>query len=288
MQINTQKKFAAGLSITSNAVIILFKLIAGIISGSISIISEAIHSMSDFLASVLTFFAVTRSAEPADKDHPFGHGRYEDMSGFVEGGLIIFAAFYIIYEAIKKLIFGYNMDLNTTLGIWVMGFAVVANIVVSTFLFHIAKKSESVSLLADAEHLRTDVLSAFGVFIGLILIKFTGLTILDPIIALIVALIILKAGFTISKATLNNLLDGSLPKEDIEKIDNILNTYEGIKGYKNVKGRRTGPGRDIDITIIFDSTMTIKQCHKICDNIEHKIQDILGNASITTHMEPEK
>ncbi|MCI1273098.1 MAG: cation diffusion facilitator family transporter [Clostridiaceae bacterium] len=288
MKIETQKKLAAGLSITSNAFIILFKLIAGIISGSISIISEAIHSMSDFLASVLTFFAVTRSAEPADKDHPFGHGRYEDMSGFVEGGLIIFAAFYIIYEASKKLLFGYNMDLNSTLGIWVMGFAVIANILVSTYLFHIAKKTESVSLLADAEHLRTDVLSAFGVFAGLILIKITGYALLDPIIAIIVALIILKAGFSISKATLNNLLDGSLPNEDIEKIDNILNTYEGIKGYKNVKGRRTGPGRDIDITIIFDGKMTIKQCHKICDDIEHKIQEALGNASITTHMEPEK
>src|SRR5574344_328718 len=261
MQAEREKKIVAKLSITSNAFIILFKLIAGIISGSISIISEAIHSMSDFLASVLTFFAVTRSAEPADKDHPFGHGRYEDMSGFVEGGLIICAAFYIIYEASKKLLFGYNMDLNSTLGIWVMGFAVIANIFVSTYLFHIAKKTESVSLLADAEHLRTDVLSAFGVFSGLILIKITGYALLDPIIAIIVALIILKAGFSISKATLNNLLDGSLPNEDIEKIDNILNTYEGIKGYKNVKGRRTGPGRDIDITIIFDGKMTIKQCH---------------------------
>ena len=103
MDITTEKKLAAGLSITSNAVIIILKFIAGIISGSISIISEAIHSMSDFLASVLTFFAVMKSSEPADKEHPFGHGKYEDMSGFIEGGLIIFAALYIIYEACKKV-----------------------------------------------------------------------------------------------------------------------------------------------------------------------------------------
>src|SRR5574344_863933 len=210
MQAEREKKIAAGLSITSNAFIILFKLIAGIISGSISIISEAIHSMSDFLASVLTFFAVSRSAEPADKDHPFGHGKYEDMSGFIEGGLIIFAAFYIIYEAGKKLFFGYEMELDSTLGIWVMAFAVFANIIVSSYLFHVAKKTESVSLHADGEHLMTDVISALGVLIGLILIKITGYVILDPIIAILVALIILNAGFSISTNTLNNLLDGSL------------------------------------------------------------------------------
>ena len=110
MDINTEKKFAAGLSITSNALVIATKIIAGMVSGSISIISEAIHSLSDFLASVLTFFAVTRSAEPADKSHPFGHGKYEDMSGFIEGGLIIFAGFFIIYEALSKLIKGYTLE----------------------------------------------------------------------------------------------------------------------------------------------------------------------------------
>src|SRR5574344_2871404 len=113
MQAEREKKIAAGLSITSNAIIILLKITAGIISGSISIISEAIHSMSDFLASVLTFFAVSRSAEPADKDHPFGHGKYEDMSGFIEGGLIIFAGFFIIYEAISKLIKGYTLKADS-------------------------------------------------------------------------------------------------------------------------------------------------------------------------------
>ena len=131
----TQKKFAAGLSICSNAVIILLKLIAGILSGSISIISEAVHSLSDFLASVLTFFAVMKSSEPADSKHPFGHGRYEDMSGFIEGGLIIFAALYIFYEAGKKLIFGYTMENESFLGIAVMGFAVLANFFVSSYLF---------------------------------------------------------------------------------------------------------------------------------------------------------
>lgn len=286
MELNTQKKVAAGLSITSNAVIILLKIVAGILSGSISIISEAIHSFSDFLASVLTFFAVSRSSEPADKEHPFGHGKYEDMSGFIEGGLIILAGLYIIYESVKKLIWGYNLEFNSMLGIYVMAFAVIANFIVSSYLFYVAKKADSVSLYADAEHLRTDIFSSLGVLIGLILIKITGIVILDPIIAIIVAIIIIKAGYSISKETLNNLLDGSLPEEDMKKIESILDNNISIKGYKDLKTRKVGQCKDIEITIFFEPNLTIAQCHKICDEIEEEIAKSFTNITIIIHPEP--
>ena len=284
MNIVTEKKLAAGLSITSNAVIILLKLIAGIISGSISIISEAIHSLSDFLASVLTFFAVMKSSEPADKEHPFGHGKYEDMSGFIEGGLIIFAAFYIIYEACKKLFVQQTFEIDTTLGIAVMLFAVVANFFVSSVLFKVAKKSNSISLFADGEHLRTDIYSSLGVMAGLILIKFTGI-----IIAILVALFILKAGFSISKETLNNLLDGSLPPEDLKSIEEIIHSYKTdcVLNFKNLRARRCGPSTDIELTILFPKDMTIEKCHNICDDIENLITQKLGHVTIMIHAEPE-
>ncbi len=286
MNINTQKKLAAGLSITSNAVIILLKFIIGIISGSISIISEAIHSFSDFLASVLTFFAVSRSSEPADREHPYGHGKYEDMSGFIEGGLIIFAGLFIIYKATKNLIFGYHAETEPFLGICVMGFSVLANFVVSWYLFKIAKASDSVSLFADAEHLRTDIYSSLGVLFGLVLIKITGYSILDPIIAIIVAGVIIKAGLAISKETLNNLLDGSLPEIELNKIENILNNNKFIKGYKNLKARKSGQYKSIEITIFFEPDMTISQCHKICDDIELQIGEKLNFVNVIIHSEP--
>ena len=286
MDINAEKKFAAGLSITSNALIIATKIVAGMVSGSISIISEAIHSLSDFLASVLTFFAVTRSAEPADKNHPFGHGKYEDMSGFIEGGLIIFAGFFIIYEAISKLIKGYTLEADSMSGIYVMAFAVVANFLVSRYLFYVAKKSDSVSLLADAEHLSTDIFSSLGVLVGLVLIKITGIAALDPIIALIVALIILKAGFSISKETLNNLLDGSLPAEDITKIEEILKKNSVIKGYKNIKGRKSGQYKDVELTLLFNPDMKISCAHNVCDQIENEIKSSLGQVNTIIHAEP--
>ena len=289
MNIITEKKLAAGLSITSNAVIIILKLIAGIISGSISIISEAIHSLSDFLASVLTFFAVMKSSEPADKEHPFGHGKYEDMSGFIEGGLIIFAALFIIYEACKKLFMPETFEVDTTLGIAVMLFAVVANFIVSSILFKVEKKSNSISLFADGEHLRTDIYSSLGVMAGLILIKLTGIYILDPVIAILVAMFILKAGFSISKETLNNLLDGSLPPEALKSIEEIIHSYKSdcVLDFKNLRARRCGPSTDIELTILFPKEMTIEKCHCICDEIENLITQKLGHVTIMIHAEPE-
>lgn len=289
MNINTEKKFAAGLSIFSNAVIIILKLIAGFLSGSISIISEAIHSLSDMLASVLTFFSVVRSAEPADKNHPFGHGRYEDMSGFVEGLLIIFASVFIFVEAGKKLFFGANSEFEPIIGIYVMLFAVAANFVVSTYLFKIAKKSDSISLLADAEHLRTDIYSSFGVMLGLILIKVTGIHILDPIIAFVVAVLILKTGISITGTALNNLLDGSLPEHDVKLIAKTVKSFknQGVIKCKNIKSRRVGAYKNIELTVIFPPEMTILECHDICDEIEIRLEHELGNTIVVLHAEPD-
>ena len=286
MGIENIKTKAANLSIISNGLIILFKLIAGIITGSMCIISEAIHSLSDFLASVLTLFAVKRSSEPADKDHPFGHGKYEDISGFFEGVLILLASFYIIWESCKKIITHGTLEFNSTPGIVVMLIAIAANLLVSSYLFDVEKKNDSVALKADAQHLSTDVYSSLGVLIGLILIKITGITLLDPLIAILVALIILKTGISIIKETLNDLLDRTLPDDDIKIIENIINDCKNIYGFKNLKSRKSGSTRDIDITLLCEESMPIKECHEICDILEAKIQKVLPNTLITIHCEP--
>ena len=291
MNIETEKQFAAGLSIFSNASIIILKLIAGFISGSISVISEAIHSMSDLLASCLTFFSVMKSAQPADSDHPYGHGKYEDMSGFLEGLLIIFAAVYIIYEAAEKLYMNKSGEIDTVIGIVVMLIAVAANFLVSKYLFYVAKKSESLSLLADAEHLNTDILSSAGVLAGLVLIKFTGLHILDSVIAILVAAFIMRTGFYITKKALNNLLDGSLPQENLQVIEDVLDNFiksKKITGYKGLKSRRAGSKKNIELTLFFQNEMTIHDCHKICDEIEEAVSLKLGgNTAVFIHAEPE-
>ena len=288
MHINKKKKLAAILSILSNILLSALKIIAGAVSGSISIISEAIHSLSDLFASLMTYFSVAKSSEPADADHPYGHGKYEDMSGFIEGGLIIFAAFFIIYEAAKKIIAGHPAIFENDISIVVMAIAVIMNIFVSAFLFKVSKESNSISLYADGEHLRTDVYSSFGVLAGLVLIKITGYSILDPIIAILVAAFIYKTGYNITKKALMRLLDFSLPESDIEKIKNIINKYSGIVKLKDngIKARQTGPSKDIDLILQFPENTSICECHKICEEIEKQIEELYINSSISIHPEP--
>ncbi|MBR1776750.1 cation transporter [bacterium] len=287
MNLDRKKRFAAGLSISSNIVLTFLKIIAGILSGSLSIISEAIHSVSDFMASILTFFSVVKSSQPADADHPYGHGKYEDMAGFLEGILIIFASVFIIYKAAKKIIFGLPFESENDIGIAVMLIAVIMNFFVSKFLFTTAKESNSVSLYADGEHLRTDVYSSLGVLIGLVLIKITGHTILDPVIAILVAVLIYNAGYSISKKSLMRLLDYSLPDSDIEKIKSIITSYENVKLKKDsIKARQIGPSEDIDFILQFPEDTSICECHKICEKIEKQIRSVYIGATISIHSEP--
>lgn len=286
MHFDNEKKFAATLSVISNTVLTVLKLVAGIISGSISIISETVHSLSDLLASAITYIAVSRSSLPADKTHPFGHGRYEDISGFIEGLLIIFASFLIIEEAIKKTIFGVNLETNNYIGIAAMSVSVIANFFVSRYLYKVAKKSESISLYADAEHLKTDILSSLGVLIGLVLIKFTGYVILDSIIAMLVALIILQAGFKISKQSFNNLLDCALPDSDIAKIKEIINSKKEVLFCKEIKSRRIGSEKKFEIVLVFDRNIELYKCHDVCNEIEACIRSEFDHVNIVIHQEP--
>ena len=283
-------KLAAGLSVVSNLTLIILKLVAGFISGSISIISEAIHSGSDFLASVIAFYAVHKSDQPADEGHQFGHGKYEDVAGFVEGCLIILASLYIIYEASKKLS-GLSEPIdNSVLAVSVMFVSVCANTLVSAYLFKVAKITDSIAIYSDAQHLRTDIYSSLAVFIGLVVINITNCHILDPLIALVVAIIIMNTGVKICKRTMNDILDGSLPESDIELIRSTIktNSQETPLAIKEIKTRKSGKDKEINMILLVDGNLTVSSAHEICDKIENEIENKLGNTKITIHVEPAK
>ncbi len=284
------KKLAASLSVLSNFILIVLKLITGFVTGSVSIISEAIHSGSDFLASIIALFAVHKAEEPADKDHPFGHGKYEDAAGFAEGCLIILASLYIIYEAGLRLTGSSEPLSNSTAGIAVMLVSVITNIAVSSYLFKVAKNTDSIALHSDAQHLCTDIYSSLTVLVGLVIIKYTGHHVIDSLIAVIVAMIIMHTGYRICKETLNDLLDGSLPQNDIDLIQYTIqnnNHNENICKIKDIKTRKSGKNKDIVITLIVDGSMTVAQAHKLCDKLECEIENALGNTKIIIHVEPQ-
>lgn len=283
-----EKKIAAMISIVSNSLLILLKVVAGILSGSISIISEAIHSGSDLLASIVTFFSVSESLKPADNEHQFGHGKYEDFTSLIEGALIILAAFYIVYESLKKILFSLKIEIDTSVGLTVMFISVIANIFVSSYLFKVANKTGSTALYADGEHLRTDIYSSLAVFIGLILVKLTDNHIFDPLIAIMVAIIIFFAGFKICVQAKDALLDQSLSESENSQIKLIIGEYIGndVISLKSLRTRKSGLKKNIDIILIVEKTMHISSSHELCDKIEAEIENQLKNTDITIHLEP--
>ena len=250
--IDILKKNTAKISVFSNLFLIIMKFIAGFVTGSFSIISEALHSATDLLAAYIAYFAVKKSAKSTDNDHPFGHGKYEDFSGLIEGCLINIAAIYILYEAGRKIIMQEHNIMNIDIAAGVMIFSVIVNILVSENLFRVAKKTGSIALYADAEHLRVDVYTSFGVAFGMLLIKFTGIHILDSLIALIVAVMISHTGIQICKKAVGNLLDVGLPENNVKEIKNIVASFaeEGVCGIGRIKTRTSGPRKNIELVII--------------------------------------
>lgn len=282
------KMKAAGISICSNSFLIVSKLVVGLFTNSVSIISEAVHSLMDLLAAVIAFFAVKKSAEPADDDHQYGHGKYEEISGFLEGALILIAAGFIIYESISKLLSGRIDYIDSVWGIAVMGVSVILNILVSRNLFKVARETDSIALLADAEHLRTDVLTSAGVLVGLVLIKLTGLKVLDPIVAILVAFLIIKAGMELCVSSLKNLLDSALPDDDLKKINEVLKKYtsEHFISYGELKTRKSGAEKLIEFTLVMPKDMHLEDSHKLCDLVEADLKENITNVFITIHAEP--
>jgi len=283
-----KKERTAGISIISNTVLILSKLFVGLFTNSVSIISEAVHSFMDLLAAVIAFFSVKKASEPADDDHQYGHGKFEEASGLAEGALIIIAAGFIIHESIDKLISGRIDYIDSVAGIAVMALSVIVNIFVSRNLFKVAKETDSMALYADAEHLRTDIITSAGVLLGLVLIKFTGFKMLDPIVAIFVAILIIKAGIELCVSAMSNLLDPSLPAEDIEIIKSVLAEYstDKLMTYGNLKTRKSGSEKLIEFTLLMSGELTLEEAHKICDQIENDLKIKILNTFITIHAEP--
>ncbi|HEY5561353.1 MAG TPA: cation diffusion facilitator family transporter [Clostridiaceae bacterium] len=280
------KKNGALLSIFSNSFLIVFKLLIGLSINSISILSEAVHSGLDLVASVIAFFSIRTASKKEDEDHPFGHGKYENLSGFVEALLIFLAAAIIIYEAIGRLISGGEIK-STTLGIVIMLVSSLINLIISLSLFRIAKKSGSIALEADAYHLLTDVFTSLGVFAGLIIVKITHQSIVDSIAALLVAGLIIRTSIGLTLKSMRDLVDYALPKEEMKIILDVILSHEEVKSFHKLRTRKSGSRRELDLHLLLNADMTLLYAEKLCDDIENELKAIYPDIYITIHSEPE-
>jgi cation diffusion facilitator family transporter len=278
------KTSIARLSVFSNTLLIVMKLIVGIISGSVSIISEAIHSSMDLLAAIIAFFAVRVSDVPPDSKHPYGHGKVENISGVIEGLLILVAAIWIIVEAVKKLL-GEPFKLESLwIGSLVMLVSAIVNTIVSRKLYKVARETNSVALEADALHLKTDVYTSLGVAVGLGLIMLTGIKWFDPGIAILVALFIIRESFVLLKKAFWPLLDSSWGDDEIEDLEKKLNVME--VNYHDLRTRVAGNYRFVDIHIEIPESESVGSAHQYCDRIEDELKSAYDNLTVTIHVEP--
>jgi cation diffusion facilitator family transporter len=293
MTLQKRKERVALLSVVSNSFLVVFKVIIGLLIGSVSILSEAIHSGMDLLASFIALFSVKTSHTPADDGHPFGHGKVESISGLVEAVLIFVAAFWIILEALKKLNSQPSLEFAGW-GVGVMLLSAVLNFIVSQRLFKIGKEADSIALTADAWHLRTDVYTSLGVMTSLAVIwlghKFfndPNIHWIDPAAALFVAIFILRAAYDLTYQSIRDLMDVKLPADEESWIrDLIINFKPAIHGYHQLRTRKAGNFRFIEFHIKVDPQMTVEASHEITRIFKQDITQKFPQSSIIIHIEP--
>ena len=282
------KSRVAALSIASNALLIALKLAAGAITGSIAILTEAVHSLIDLVASVIAFVSVRKADEPADAEHPYGHEKVENLAAAIEGMLILVGAGIIVYEATHRLVIGSEVD-RLGVGIAVMGFSIVVNLAVSTALTRQARRTESPALEGDAAHLRTDALTSAGVLAGLALVQITGEASFDSITALVVAVAIVWSGLRIIRRSSGALVDEALPDEEMDRIEAAIaeaRTVE-VAGYHKLRARRAGSRRYIDFHVQYRSGTSLERAHELAHLMRDSIAAVIPNSEVLIHAEPE-
>ena len=286
MDTAAEKIAAARLSVYSNTSLVILKVVVGVLMGSVSVISEAIHSGIDLVAAIIARYSIKKSAEPADADHRYGHGKYENLSGMIEGSLIFVAAAWIMYEASKRLMDERPVEFVAA-GIVVMGVSAVVNYWVSKRLFEVARRTDSLALEADAYHLKTDVWTSLGVFIALGLIFVTGIQILDPFVAIVVAALIVKTAFGITSRSTQGLLDASLPREEIDAIERVMVEHStDFVDFHRLRARKMGSERQIDLHVTVPRQLTVKEGHDLASHLEDEIKKILPGSVMVIHIEP--
>jgi cation diffusion facilitator family transporter len=283
-----RKTGAARLSIISNAALIVLKLVAGAITGSIAIITEAVHSSIDLMASIVAYFSIRKAEEPADESHPYGHEKVENLAAALEGVLILVGAGIIVYEGSRRLADPPEVE-SLGFGIAAIGISVVVNAAVSTYLYRRARQTDSPALEGDAAHLRTDAATSLAVLVGLALVAITGVEALDPIVALAVAAAIVWAGIRLISRSSRVLVDEALPDDELAAVADAVETcgMPEVAGFHKLRARRAGSRRYIDLHVQFRPGTTLERAHSSSHELQAEIRRRVHRADVLIHIEPE-
>ncbi|MDD5338570.1 MAG: cation diffusion facilitator family transporter [Dehalococcoidales bacterium] len=281
------RKGAVRLSVIVVISLIVIKIVVAVITGSLSILAQGIDSFMDLFAVSITFLAIHLSAKPADKEHPFGHGKAENIAAIIQAVLIFFAGGAIIYSAVMRGSDPTELEL-TEAGIAVMAVSIVASILLFRHLRKVAREEDSMALEANARNIATDVYSASAVLIGLVVVRFTGWKIIDDILAGIVALLILKVGIDVLRSSFGGLVDVKLPEEEEKHIRAAITEHYGsdVVEFHKLRTRKSGIQRYIDLHLVMPKHLSVEQAHAMCDHLEKDMKNRLRYTDVTIHVEP--
>jgi len=279
---------AAAVSIASNTLLIALKLVAAAVTGSVAILTEAIHSAIDLIASYIAYFSVRQAEEPADAGHRYGHEKFENVAAAAEGVLILVGAGVIIYASALALIRGPELE-SLGFGIGVVAFASATNLLVSAWLFRRARETESAALEGDAAHLRTDAYTSLGVLVGLVLVQWTDQEWLDPAVALVIGAAIVVTGLRLVARSWRVLVDEALPDEELAAIREAIVAFghRDVVGYHKLRTRRAGARRYLDLHVQFRTGTTLEAAHATAHALQDRIASRLRGADVLIHLEPE-
>jgi cation diffusion facilitator family transporter len=280
-----EKQKVAGLSVVAAIFLTGIKLVIGIVTGSLGLISEALHSGLDLIAAVITLISVRISDNPPDREHNFGHGKIENFSAFLETLLLLITCVWIIYEALHRLISGETIIEVSVWSYIVVILSILVDFTRSKALSKVAKKYNSQALEADALHFSTDIWSSSVVLLGLVCANF-GLFFADSVAALFVAFIVIIISYRLGKRSISVLLDYA-PKDKLSKIENILNSIPEINAYRSLKVRSAGADLFISVIVTLNAKLHVNYAHEICDKVEREIRKEVTRCDIIVHVEPQ-
>ena len=282
------KTRAAAVSIASNSCLIVLKVAAGLVTGSVGLLSDAVHSLMDLIASLIAWASVRKADLPADASHRYGHEKLEDLAAGAQALLLLVGAVFIAVEAIRRLINGGELS-SIGVGIAVAGAAAVVNLIVSAYLERTGRTTGSTALHANAADLRTDAIVSLGVLVALVVVKLTGAHWVDPVVGLLVAAAITRTGARILIDASRRLADEALPPDELAALQQVVASFTGdeVVGYHDLRARHVGSNHQVDLHLQFAAGTSLERAHYVSHQLQDAIVARLPGTTVLVHLEPE-
>jgi len=282
---NTKKQKLAGLLLVANLVLTVLKSFAAVVTGSVSLLSEAIHSAADIFSSLMAYLGIRAAAAPPDEDHPYGHGKIESLAGFGESIMVFGMVAYVVFESIQRLIKPQPVE-EVGVGLAVMAISIVVAFLATTFANRVGRETNSMALKSNAAHWLLDAVTSVAVLVGLLVFSLTKATWVDPALGLALSIWMFIGAVRLSREAFHELIDVVLPEEEIAKIISIIDSHEGVLGYHRLRTRRSGELRHIDFHVVVPRDQSVVEAHDTADALEKRIESALKPAKVVIHVDP--